>query len=353
MAEAILANQMAPFELEANEYQNEMNMFNEEFQDNNEAPEKTRSALYSAVVESKIGRKVVGGLTASAVIAPLGAALGAEAAGATDVPASENTTTMVVRNAQVKVSDVASKKVIVGEDVRIKVDKKNANNCVWTKPGQTWTNSVRLANGKLYYYPESTKAKICKDVYSPTGWVKKAGGKTGRNCGNPAKLTPMPEKPNVKVINVRDLDTSFVLRALAIAKGSVECPGASVSGYARAEAKQRFNLRSFLKMKGQAQVHTGMKIYDKAYASAELKLHCDSTTTTTTTTPKPPTPPTPPIKTKDGTQTPTPPVEAPGPNPAPSPNEPYPGGYKCYDETNGAPVTPRNDGTCPAGSFGS
>ncbi len=341
MSETLTANPIAPMELEVGTYPEEMAMA-ENFA-SSQVPEKTRSGLYSAVLESNLGRKVVGGIAATAITGPLGAALGAEAAGATDMPTAENAATMVVRNAQVKVSDVASKKVIVGEDVRIKVDKKNANNCVWTKPGQTWTNSVRLANGKLYYYPESVKAKICKDVYSPTGWVKKAGGKTGRDCGNPAKLKPMPEKPNVKVINVRDLDTSFVLRALAIAKGSVECPGASVSGYARAEAKQRFSLRSFLKMKGAAQVRTGIKIYDKAYASAEVKLHCDSTTT----------PVTPPNKTKDGTKTPQPPTEAPGPNPAPSPNEPFPGGYKCYDETNGAPVTPRNDGTCPAGSFGS
>lgn len=59
---------------------------------------------------------------------------------------------------------------------------------------------------------------------------------------------------------------------------------------------------------------------------------------------------------KDGSTTPPTPPQAPGPNPEPSPNEPYPGGYACYDETTGAPVEPIyvNDvPMCPAGSYGS
>ena len=55
---------------------------------------------------------------------------------------------------------------------------------------------------------------------------------------------------------------------------------------------------------------------------------------------------------KDGTQAPQPPAEAPGPNPTPDPADPYPGGYQCYNETTGAPVEPRADGTCPPGSYG-
>lgn len=57
------------------------------------------------------------------------------------------------------------------------------------------------------------------------------------------------------------------------------------------------------------------------------------------------------IKPKDGTQTPPPPAEAPGHNPAPSPEEPYPGGYQCYDDA-GQPVTPNPDETCPPNSHG-
>lgn len=52
---------------------------------------------------------------------------------------------------------------------------------------------------------------------------------------------------------------------------------------------------------------------------------------------------------KDGNTTPPPPTEAPGPNP---PDEGPVGSNQCYDEITGAPVPPRSDGTCPAGSYG-
>lgn len=55
---------------------------------------------------------------------------------------------------------------------------------------------------------------------------------------------------------------------------------------------------------------------------------------------------------KDGNTTPPPPTEAPGKDPPPSGGEGDPGSNKCYSEETGQPVSPRSDGTCPAGSFG-
>lgn len=58
---------------------------------------------------------------------------------------------------------------------------------------------------------------------------------------------------------------------------------------------------------------------------------------------------------KDGAPALPTPAEAPAPNPQPSPEEPFPGGYACYDETTGAPVVPiivNGVTLCPSGSWG-
>ncbi len=137
---------------------------------------------------------------------------------------------------------------------------------------------MRTPNGKLFYYPESKKAKLCRSENSPTGWVKVAGGKTGRDCHNPAKPSPTRQHKDIKVINVKKLNTNFTLKAHAKAYSNVVCPGASASAFAEAEVKQRFKLKSYLKMSGPGQAHTGIKLYDKAYAKAATSAHCDSTT---------------------------------------------------------------------------
>lgn len=176
----------------------------------------------------------------------------------------------------------------------------------WIKPGQKFLNS--RANGSPFWDRWERGWKICgaKRIKSGKYFYMKG---TKLNCGNADILIPLGKAKKVK-------------RKI---KKSIEV---------------------------------------ESYKEFEKLIKSDSTTTTTTTRyicpvgwtqngticiicpPPVCTPP------KDGTTTPPPPPVAPGPNPPPSPDEPYPGGYQCYSTTTGAPVSPRPDGTCPAGSYG-
>jgi hypothetical protein len=213
----------------------------------------------------------------------------AHAADATTPPAN-TTVTMVSRGLNVSEFAVASKNIVIGQNDNIKIDKATANNCIETKPGQPWTNSVRLANGSLYKYEETTPAKLCRDKFSSTGWVKRGGGETGKDCRNIASpnVTPAVHK-NVEVINVTNLNTSFILKAAVhIPLSEISCPGVNASGGVDAEIDQKFSLRSFLKLKGAAQVQEDFKLIDNAKVKAGLNMNCNSTETTTpptTTTP--------------------------------------------------------------------
>ena len=221
----------------------------------------------------------------------LGAGGAAELAMADTASASDQqpAVTMVSRGLNASAFDVASKKIIIGESEHIKIDQKTASQCIETKPGQPWTNSVTLPSGGTYYYTETTPAKLCHDKYSPTGWVKRGGGESGLDCKNAAKPIVMPKAhENVEVINVNKLNTRFTLVARVALNGSVECPGVQSSGSAFAEVRQKFNLRNYLRMKGNGQVNIDFKLADRAKVKAGLSLNCTSTETTTPQTPEQP-----------------------------------------------------------------
>lgn len=196
---------------------------------------------------------------------------------------------MQVRGAQASERSVATKRIIFGEDEHIKPDRpETAANCSWTKPGQTWTNSVRMANGKLYYYPEKVRAELCRDNNSPTGFIKVAGGKTGRDCGNAARPPEVtPPRVKAEIINLLKLNTTFTLVATAKAEAAANCEGASASAGASASVRQRLNLRHFLRESGAVKSHLSLRLTDKAVAKARAKAQCESTTVTTTTPQQP------------------------------------------------------------------
>ncbi len=85
---------------------------------------ETRSRAYDALLGTSFGQKAIAGIAAVGLMAPAVGALGAETADAAD-PDNGNSVTMVVRNARANAADVASKKIVFGEDVRIKKDKQN------------------------------------------------------------------------------------------------------------------------------------------------------------------------------------------------------------------------------------
>lgn len=176
------------------------------------------------------------------------------------------------KHAEERAVDVATKRIVIGEDVRLK--GTNWKDCFWTKGA--FTNSMRLANGKLFYYRDDKRGKLCRNPNSPTGWVKVAGGETGRKCINPAKPKAIPEKP-VEVINVSKLNKSFTMRARAKANAKADCPGANASGGALAEIRQRFNLKRFLRMSGRGQARFSFRLYERAVTKAEARAECSST----------------------------------------------------------------------------
>jgi hypothetical protein len=202
-------------------------------------------------------------------------------------PTTKTTTTMRTSEGTVSAKDVATKKVYLLEDVKLR-GTVHMDQCHWTKGG--FTNSGRDANGKIRYYHDNIPAKLCRSEASPTGFVKVAGGTTGRNCRNPAteKRAPAPViQGEVKIL--RSLNMKIKLKALSKVALIKEC------GYAKAEASvyQTINLKSWLRKKGNGEIRSVLALEDKATTKAEAKLKCVDTTTTTettTTTPNQPTP---------------------------------------------------------------
>jgi hypothetical protein len=183
----------------------------------------------------------------------------------------------------------------------------------------------------------------------------KVAGKWYRKlCGNRA-VFHKPKKAVENVVWVKNFNKASVLVTTnAEAKAQAECHTENASamayGHGEASASARVRLSSAMRAKGKfrkliSDVKAGITAKAKSRAEAEAVAICEQDTVTTTPPPQE-------QGAKDGTQTPPPPSEAPGANPQPDPNEPYPGGYQCYDETTGAPTQPRTDGNCPAGSYG-
>lgn len=172
--------------------------------------------------------------------------LQASAASASDVtinPNDPNTTVLTLRDAaKVDISKIKVNADYVGEWVMVSKASVNHKRCVWTKNGQRWTNS---ASG-VGFYPETTRAKICRSSQSSTGWVKVAGGRTGSPCYNPA-IPPKKKQPKLKwkkVLDVKSLQNfKFIVNAQAFAsidlRATINCPSSSFVIGLRATAGSR------------------------------------------------------------------------------------------------------------------
>ena len=199
------------------------------------------------------------------------------------VPEVPSSVTMTVRGVKVSANAVANKRVIFGQNVNLKRGTNNKD-CHWTKGA--FTNSVILPNGKLRFYRDSKRGYLCRNENSLTGWVKKAGGETGKPCWNPAKDKPMP-KEDVKVYNIDKLNTSFTITAIAKASAFVECPGSWAKGSGSVSVQQKFNLKNYLRQSGTSQAKIGLTLNDRVIARARAEAGCSSVETNTPTPPKP------------------------------------------------------------------
>lgn len=179
----------------------------------------------------------------------------------------------------------------------------------------------------------------------------KVNGKWVRvRCKNPAFVeTPPPPRMTLPTppIFVKHAKGSVPIVARAEAVAQCVTSDGTASAYAKASgsATGSVSLKNFIYSRGHNTIHVRESATIKARTTAIASVSC-STLVIHIEGKQPE------VVTKDGTKNPPTPTPAPAPNPAPSPQEPYPGGYRCYSETTGAPVAPRPDQTCPPGSWG-
>lgn len=211
--------------------------------------------------------------------------------------------TPTIMGASASASDVATGRVTVLADVMMKVGVKiTRKNCKQIAGG--WWNSGRDTNGQLKWFRDPYPATVCRSTKSPTGWVKVAGGLTGRKCFNPAKVNgPAPGK----VVKGR------VLMVVSYAKVKVQLQArakvgvTAVCGYAEGSASANVTISfvSYVRSRGKVNPAIFSEVLGKATANASAKLECK---------PAAPVPPPPVV-------TPPPPVVVSPPPPPPPPGK--------------------------------
>ena len=257
-----------------------------------------------------------------------------------------------------KVSDVATGKVTILANIKAngmpakQHRKLEAEGLCKTVDGteQVLYSKGYNVEGGQQFGRDYRRSRVCKVAGR---WIRV-------KCGNEELIKETPKQPAPgRVVWVKTFANQKVsVSANADAYASCETSHTKATGKGHGTAKATVSLREFVKTSKNTHagdtsvaIRVAGSAYGKASASAEATAVCMEETDTIVITQTPPTPP-PVTGTKNGTETPPPPANAPGPNPAPSPQDPAPGAHACFSEATGAPVTPRPDNTCPAGSYG-
>lgn len=162
----------------------------------------------------------------------------------------------------------------------------NSSSCFWTKPGEVWYSGGWGVDGKRFE-KETTPGKLCPSRHSSTGWVKVAGGKTGRPCYNEAKIGRSPGPiAHGPIIWVKSLNQTIPVLVTAHVKVTAECGVAEAS----ASAIIRINLAVFIRARGNLSAKVLVSVGWQASAKASARLSCVSTPPKPTVpTPKTPT----------------------------------------------------------------
>lgn len=309
-----------------------------------------------------LGSLAVGSMEASinteSAYAGTPTALTAELPATAPVTIKETSTEVQLSVAGDKQTDHSLSRVTVLGNHRVvskaKIEKaKKQEKCqvIDGKKKEVWTEG--LSGNGTTYGRDYRKSLFCKVNVNGVMQLVRA------KCGNKAR-SKMPKQHTLgKILWVDSLNKALIrVSAKSYAKAEAECKttntSAKASGYGEGSSSASLSYRAYLKAKGKLSSliqskSLKAKAEAESSASAEAQVQCQESKTTT----KEVVPPTE-KGAKDGTKTPEGPVSnpAPGENPDPSPEEPYPGGYQCYRETDGAPVAPV-DGLCPTGSYGS
>lgn len=211
----------------------------------------------------------------AAVLAVTGSILADNASANSNPPAAHvvgSNVTSTIYGAKASAKDVVSGKVTILADVMVKGKVTiKPSNCKWT--GRNWWNSGRGADGKLYWFKDPVPGYVCRMKGSPTGWVKVAGGQTGRNCKNPAKVGGKAPGRVVtgKVLMVRSF-TQIQVHVKAEAKVTVTAICGSASGKGSASVYASFKV--FMRTRGNVSTGVYNQAIVKATAAASAQIDC-------------------------------------------------------------------------------
>jgi hypothetical protein len=203
----------------------------------------------------------------------------AGSASATSSPSAAQlppTVMAIVSNSKVSVASLFQKKVTVLADMLLKAGvNPSSPKCFWTKPGQHWQNGGYGVDG-TQFVDEHVPGKLCPSSHSGTGWVKVAGGHTGRHCFNAAIPPGHRMRPTVKgrviwVHSLAKLHFTVRLNLTAVARGY--CGEAS----AHLRVRQTFGFRWAMKSKGRTVVRFYLNTKDRVSGRAKAHVHCDTT----------------------------------------------------------------------------
>lgn len=226
-----------------------------------------------------------------------------------------------VTGEQVEISGIDYKGTIL-EDVKMYQDI-NWKQCQWVNGGY---NSGRTADGQLQWFHDPVAAKICRNPHSPTGWVKVAGGQSGRNCGNPYKPNGQPPGPvvNGPVVTVGSFDKmnmNVTANASVNLSQDITCPdGSKLSAQSSGVASAKVNVTRQMMISAQSNTNNlevQMRDSAKAQAVAKAQGKIEATCGTTEVTPPPEKPETPPVTQIVYQKPPPPPPEKPAPKEQP------------------------------------
>lgn len=169
---------------------------------------------------------------------------------------------------QVSASDVVSDTITFIQDEHISGYKSvKPASCVWES---TFWNSGTAADGKKLWFKDHN-GEICRDSHSPTGWVKVAGGITGRDCGNEAKpFGPAPGPVTKEFEILPTLNEQVKITATSTVEASEPCGSAEAS----ATSSETVNLEAYLRGGSDQEGVIDGGITATATAAAEAQVTC-------------------------------------------------------------------------------
>jgi hypothetical protein len=220
----------------------------------------------------------------------------------------------VTANANATLTDLALKRVnqsgsLVVYDEHIKVAKRESG-CRWYNHFTNSSYVVGSYHGShIVGYPDA-HGYLCRDSHSPTGYVKRGGGSTGRDCRNiaapPNKAVPFPVFRGKLVSFASKSEVKIKVHANAAIHTVLDLWCGHFEGSAVAEDNVWIRLTTYVKLKSR---NSKMKFFAKFFVKAADKVSQNVSFSCSFTPPPPPPPPPP-------TSTPTP---TPSPTPTPTP----------------------------------